>query len=337
MADLCMESYFITQIWWQPHAQGPLDIVGFSHNQEEQNEAFETLQELLGMEEEEREEEAMIIPGPKRIEVELKQKTGHTAVRHLVATSAIPPKGHFKDHSIGGRLYKNTTGELEKFKTSGMSSNIWKITCIKVFPGGISQPTTTHYQDFAIARQDAAWERVIDFLEGLQPSELKVIENWDHKASVGEIDDEDDMYGYGYGHQYRSGGMTGAGGRANSHWTNRTPSVYAPPPPPVAMLRLCGDEIGALLHRETAELDVSRPDREQKMEITALIEKKDEAEEEAEAETSAAEGNDNGGSSDDVSNGVNVYCDCSSPTCPKCQEEFETAAACLGGILPGVH
>jgi hypothetical protein len=236
-----METYYITNIWWRPNPQGPLDIVGFSHNQEEQNEAFETLQELLGMEEEEREEEPMTTPGPKRIEVELKQKQSPTVVRHLVVTKAIPPKNHFKDHSLSGRLYKDSTGELEKFITPGMSSNLWKITCIKEFPGGIGAPTTTHYQEFAIARQDAAWERIANYIALLKPAEVKVIENWDCEAVQSILDDEDDMYGYGYGYGVHMAS------KPNAHWTNRAPSHYTPPPPPVAMLRMCGDEIGALL------------------------------------------------------------------------------------------
>jgi hypothetical protein len=172
MADLNMENYFITAIKWQPHEGAPLDRVGFGHDQEEQNEAIETLIDLLGMEEraEDHEEEAMVtMSGPKRMEVELKQISTPTVVRKLVVTTILPPKEHFKNYSVGGRLYKDG-GSLEKFRTQSMSSDMWQIAEIREYPGGFSSPATTYYGTHSIERRDAAWEKIVTFLEGLKPA-----------------------------------------------------------------------------------------------------------------------------------------------------------------------
>ena len=315
MADLNMENYFITAIMWQPHEGAPLDRVGFGHDQEEQNEAYETLVGLLMMEErsEDHEEETMTTAGPKRMEVELKQICSPTVVRRVVVTTVMPPKEHFKNYMIGGRIYKSC-GTLEKFKSTGMSSDMWKITEIKQYPGGFSSPSTTYYGSHSIERMDAAWEKVVTFIEGLQPSEINVIQGWECKVNPLD-DDEDDLYGYGYG------------GMGGSHYTQRVPSAYQPPPPPVAMLRTAGDEVGELIHLETSEIEVARPDSERNMDILEYLEKKDEAEteENPEAEISATveagtKTSGDGGSSSNSDDGSIIFCDCGSPSCTTCQE-----------------
>ena len=326
MADLNMENYFITAIMWQPHEGAPLDRVGFGHDQEEQNEAYETLVGLLMMEErsEDREEESMTThSGPKRMEVELKQINTPTVVRNVVVTTIMPPKEHFKSYMLGGRIYKSC-GTLEKFKSTGMSSDMWKITQIKQYAGGFGNPSTTYYGTHSIERNEAAWEKVVTFIEGLQPAEINVIQGWECKVNP-LYDDEDDLYGYG-----------GLGG---SHYTQRVPSAYQPPPPPVAMLRTAGDEVGELIHLETSEVEVARPDSEREMDILEYLEKKDEAEteENPEAEISAtveagSTTSGDGGSSNDSDNGGIVFCDCGSPSCATCEEisEFEAMHAACG-------
>jgi hypothetical protein len=292
--------------------------VGFAHDQEEQNEAFETLEELLGMEErsENHEEEDMTTnAGPKRIEVELKQINSPQVIRNVVVTTILPPKEHFKNYTLGGRIYK-TCGTLENFKSTSMSSDMWKITQIKQYAGGFCSPATTYYGTHSIERVDAAWEKLVAFLEGLQPAELRVITKWECKVNPLD-DDEDDLYGYG-----------GIGG---SHYTQRVPNHYqnnyAPYKPPVAMLRTAGDEVGELLHHDTCELEVSRPDAEREMDILEYLEKKDEAEveEDPEAEISASikagnESSGNGGSSNNRDDSSIIFCDCGSPSCTTCQE-----------------
>lgn len=316
MADLNMENYFITAIMWQPHEGALLDRVGFGHDQEEQNEAYETLVDLLMMEErsEDREEEAMTIAGPKRMEVVLKQISSPTIVRRLIVTTILPPSGHFKNYMLGGRIYK-TCGTLEKFKSTGMSSDMWRISEIKQYPGGVSAPATTYYGSHSVERMDAAWKKIVTFIKSLHPSEINVIQGWECKSNPLDDDDEDDLYGFGYG------------GMGGSHYTQRIPSAYQPPPPPVAMLRTAGDEVGKLIHLGTSEIEVARPDSEREMDILEYLEKKDEAEteENPEAEISASieagsKTSGDGGSSNnsDVSN--IVFCDCGSPSCTTCQE-----------------
>lgn len=323
MADLNMENYFITAIMWQSHEGAPLDRVGFGREQEEQNEAYETLIGLLMMEErsEDREEETMTTAGPRRIEVELKQINTPAVIRNLVVTTILPPKEHFKNYSIGGRLYKSGGG-LEKFRTQAMSSDMWKIATIKVYGGGFSSPSTTYYGSHSIERVDAAWEKIVTFIRGLRPAELTVITDWE---CVSSEDDEDDLYGYGYG------------GMGGTHYTQRVPSAYQPTPPPVAMLRTAWDEVGEIIHLETSEVEVARPDSEREMDILEYLEKKDEAEteENPEAEISAkieagSTTSGDGGSSNDSSNSSIVFCDCASPSCKVCEEiaEFEALATC---------
>jgi len=323
MADLNMENYFITAIMWQSHEGAPLDRVGFGREQEEQNEAYETLIGLLMMEErsEDREEETMTTAGPRRIEVELKQINSPTVIRNMVVTTILPPKEHFKNYSIGGRQYKSGGG-LEKFLTQAMSSDMWKISQIRQYGGGFGSPSTTYYGTHSIERNDMAWEKIVTFIKGLKPVELNVITNWE---CVSSEDDEDDLYGYGYG------GMGGA------HYTQRVPSAYQPSPPAVAMLRTAWDEVGEQIHLETSEVEVARPDSEREMDILEYLEKKDEAEtkENPEAEISASveassTTSGDGGSSNDSSDSGIVFCDCNSPSCKICEEiaEFEALAAC---------
>lgn len=314
MADLNMDNYFITAIIWQPREGAPPDRVVFKHNQEEQNEAYETLEGLLEMEErtEDHEEETMtIMAGPKRMEVELKQINLPTMVRSLVVTTIMRPKEYFKSYMLGGRIYKKC-GTLDNFKSTAMSSDMWMITEIREYPGGFSSPSVSYYVDSNVETREFAWNKVANFLEDLKPVELGVINNWRCKGNL-VVDDELDMYGY-----------------ADSHYTQRVPYAYRDHTsykPPVALFRVAGDEIGELLHHDTSELEVARPDEEREMDILEYLEKKDEAEVdekpeaeisariEAGAKTSGSEGSSNGRNDSDA-----VFCDCNSHYCTVCQE-----------------
>lgn len=320
-----MENYFVLGIRWSPGPEQPLDDVGFAHDEEEQNEAFETLQQLLDMEErepEENEEDPMTsVAGPKRMELEMRQTHSPSVTRKMVVTSVVGPRGSFKSYISHGRLYKDN-GELDKFITTAMNSDLWRITAIKVYPGGISSPVTSHYGQYSLSAINDPWEKASTYLEGLQPSELAVIKNW-HPPLI--EDDEDDIYGYG------------------AHYTNRVPGHYQHQgayshithtyKPPVGMLRTSGDDIGALIHKETCELISELPDDDREMSILEYLEKKDEAgtEEipkvEISAKIDAATGG--GGSSDVKSDSAIVFCDCNSPSCNAC-EEISLAAQLAG-------
>lgn len=317
MADLNMDNYFINAIMWQPREDSPLDRVVFEHNQEDQNEAYETLTELLEMEEraDDHEEETMTTTaGPKRMEVDLKQINSPTVVRKVVVTTIMEPKEHFKSYMLGGRLYK-ACGTLEKFKSSAMGSDMWMISEIREYQGGFNNPSTTYYGNSGVESREYAWKKVANFLETLQPTELGVINNWHCKGNLVVEDDELDMYGYGA-----------------AHYTQRVPSAYRASSysaykPPVAMLRTSGDDIGELLHHDTCELEVSRPDVEREMDILEYLEKKDEAEtdDKPEAEISAsietgAKASGSEGSSDGSDDSSIVFCDCGSNYCTVCQE-----------------
>lgn len=314
MADLNMDNYFITAIIWQPCEGVPPDRVIFKHNQEEQNEAYETVEGLLEMEErtEDHEEKTMTtMAGPKRMEVDLKQINSPIIVRSVVVTTIMRPKEHFKSYMLGGRLYKEC-GTLENFKSTAMCSDMWMIAQIREYPGGFSSPSRSYYTNLNVEAREFTWNKVANFIEGLKPVELGVINNWHCKGNL-VVDDEEDMYGY-----------------AHAHYTQRVPYAYrnqAVYKPPVAMFRVAGDEIGELLHLDTSELEVARPDEEREMDILEYLEKKDEAEVdekpeaeisaqiEAGAKTSGGEGSSDGRNDRDI-----VYCDCNSPYCTVCKE-----------------
>lgn len=324
MADLCMDSYYVTEVRWKPPKERPLEIVGFGIVAEEQNEAYEAIQELLKIEDREEhdgtEEEEMTTAGPKRIEVELKQINSTSVIRNVVVTNAIGPQAYFKNYSLSGRIYKHC-GTLERFVSSGMNSDLWKITQIKEYAGGFSSPVTTHYEQFSMERMDVPWQKVANFMKEMKQAEITVIEKWECSADPFDLnDDESDMYGYG--------GMMGA------HYTQRVPyhyrehTSYVPPPPPVAMFRSAGDEIGTLLHQETCELEQSRPTEEREMDILDYLEKKVEAEveESSEAEISASieipttKPSEPRGTSHHSHGSTPSFCDCGSGSCPTCEE-----------------
>lgn len=257
------------------------------------------------------------------MELEMKQIHSPSVVRKLVVTYVMSPKGSFKNYVCHGRLYKEN-GQLDLFETKGMNSDLWKITFIKTYPGGISLPTTAYYGQYDLARANDPWEKVATFLEGLQPAVLKVIAGW-QPAWVDE--DEDDIYGWGaahcqgggYGHYPHSGGAY-----SNNY------------KPPVGLLRTSGDDTGALIHKETCELMLEQPVEDQEMDILEYLEKKDEAETEEipeveiSAKIDASKTTGDGGSSDVKSDSSIVFCDCNSPDCKVCEEiaEFNALATC---------
>ena len=245
------------------------------------------------------------------MELEMKQIKTPSISRTLVVTKIISPSGNFRTYVSHGRLYKDN-GELEKFTTQGMNSDLWRISAIKTYPGGHSSPVTAYQGQHVLIPSNSSWERAATFLEGLKPAELAVIERW--KPAIID-DDEDDIYGYGA-----------------AHYTNRVPNHYQHGgaysssshvyKPPVAMLRTSGDDIGALIHKETCELIQEEPVGD----ILEYLEKKDEAETEEipeveiSAKIDAASASGDGGSSDVKSDGSIVFCDCNSPDCNACEE-----------------
>lgn len=257
--------------------------MGFGTGDEEQNEAYETLEQLLGVPEEEPEEvgreEAMkaSIAGPKRIEVDVIQSHSPQIKRRIVVTDVMPPEGEFRHYSLSGRIKVCTTGKYETKISTGMSDQNWKITRVETYAGGYSHLSTVLYNEGT--RQEEAWKRVYDFYHKLQPAEKRVIENWDTGAASSVLDDdEDDLYagyaGYpGYGH-------------GGGHYYQRTPQAYKPI---VADVRVCGDEIGAKLYREQAEKEVQQPDEVQGIDIRAYLDAQDLREKKEEAGAEAEE------------------------------------------------
>lgn len=342
MVDLCLEHYYITSIFWRSQPGAPVDDVGFGTSDEEQNEAFETIQELLTYEEDQEETEdngseemRAKIPGPKRLEVELEQRASSTVKRHVLVTEIFPPTGEFKYWSMSGRIKVSTTGKFETFVTRGMNNNEWRIVKVDTFAGGYSHLKTVFYS--SDLRQDEGWREVEKFYKALQPSEKKVIENWSPPGVSALDDDEDEAYLYG--------GYGGGGYGGGSHYYNRTPSTYQPV---VGFARVAGDEIGAKIYLEQMESLVQNDEDtyhyegqtiQEYLEIMEASEKKDEAEEEAE-ESSATSTSTSEGSSGDSStrgNGTGSPCvDCGSPSCPGCIDPYDIAGEGVVVLGPGL-
>lgn len=330
MVDLCLEHYYITSIFWRSQPGAPVDDVGFGTSDEEQNEAFETIQELLTYEEDEEETEdngseemRAKVPGPKRMEVELEQKGSPTVKRHVVVTEIFPPTGQFKYWSMSGRLKVSTTGKFESFMTRGMNSHEWKIAKVDTYAGGYSHLKTVFYS--SDLRQDEAWRDIEKFYKPMHMAEKKVIENWTSTALNVLDDDEDEAYLYG---------GYGGGGYHGTHYYNRTPSAYQPV---VGFARVAGDEIGAKIYLEQMESLVQNDEDtyhydgqtlQEYLEIMEASEKKETAEEEAEqssaatGETSTGATSEGGGGTGSArGNGASASCsDCGSPVCEGCIE-----------------
>ncbi len=339
MVDLNLDHYYITGIWWRTSEDedSPIDAVGFSHGDEEQNEAFETIQELLKVEEGNdqvagRAEEMILLKGsPRRMEIELTMLKSPTVKRNIAVLKVDSPRGNFEHFSVKGRAWK-ATGELEKNTTNIMNSDIWFISKSMQYRGGNGQPTTTYYNDRNPIRQKVAWEKLVTFMEHMQPAELRVLEKWE--PAVPDEDDESYLYG-----------------GASSHYTARVPShyqqkPYVPPKPVVAMFRVSGDDLGKLIHLDTCEVEVARPLDERCLSLEEYVQKKGDAgteDEQGDTEVSAQVGsnstedqkssaNSEPDASDAASGTASAgnYCDCNSPVCCICNDETEQLAIMFG-------
>lgn len=326
MVGLRLENYYIKSIFWRSRADAPVEAVGFGISEEEQNEAFETIQELLTYEEDQeeaeedrREEMRTNVPGPKRMEVALEQRACRAVKRQVLVTEIFPPTQTFKYWSASGRIKVNNTGKFESFITRGMSSKEWKLVKVETFAGGGGPQKIVFYNN--TVRQDEGWRSVEKFYGALRTPEKKVIENW-FQSNASALDDEDEEYLYGsYG-----GGV---------HYPQRAPHTYQPP---VGFVRVSGDEIGAQIYLKQMEEIVQGGEGtylyegqtlQEYLEIAEASEKKGEAgEEEASSATTEETGafEENGEDSGVRRSGADPTCvNCGSPSCPGCLNPYGVA------------
>ena len=244
--------------------------------------------------------------GPKRLEITLRT-TGMTGDTKLVVTDVMPPSGHYSSYSVAGRLWRNKI--LERVISTKWSSSCW-LARIDAFLGGMGGSATDH---FTPQNQEQAWATLEKMFYKFKPAELTVVKNW----TPADQDDDDD-WGYGgewYGPAHRS-----------QHWTNRTPSTYAPKE---AHFRVAGDEVGAVIHKEQLKTweEEGSPNPEQS--LKEMLEAK--AEKKAEAGSTSDGGASGGGTTTPASD--DGCADCGSTSCPPhmCEQDFGIGT---GGGIP---
>lgn len=327
MAILSLDSYYIHTVKWKERGKSYTyrQSATFARTEEEQNEAFETIQEMLGDMNEEPEGDGstgkMKIPsaGPRRIEAELVMKLSPLVKKYIVVLGVTPSHGASQGRTLMGRV-RLSSGEIEKHKSYGIPGSCWAITKISVYPGGFTTPAIVHYSMSDEEKQHNAWHKLENFLETTRPVEMKVVEEW-----VPDLEDDDDFSPYGGRHFTQ---------RSPQHYLNHStsPSTYKPP---VASVRLCGDDVGKGIHLSTCERDVARTAEERALSLEEHLQKKDEAETTAEDEkvgTEISAAVDASDISTDRDNGNHsghsgTHCSCDSPACGICNGELDSLDA----------
>ncbi|MBD3260770.1 MAG: hypothetical protein GF334_03700 [Candidatus Altiarchaeales archaeon] len=263
-ALLALENYYILSISMSLEGAVQPDYADYSPEEEEQNEAFQTLREILydltDEQDSEVGEEKMSAStvGPKRIEVDLERACEPFTRKSFVVANAFPPSAAFPEYQLLGR-YRDGFGYLDKHCTGGVSNQVWNIVKIQEISAGTRASRITYYA-VNKHRQDSAWKKVADFYNGLSKTQKKLIENWQ---------EEDEEY-YGYGPY--SGG-------AYDHW-NRSPSYYKSM---VGEVRVAGDEIGAKIHLQQSEAFVKLSDALKGRSIQEYLEEVDASQKKSEA------------------------------------------------------
>lgn len=352
MCDLNLENYWVVEVLMTP-CDGWGDISEtYQQNQEDLNEAFETIMACLFGDDEvgfrvmesddgEGEEEDAVLVGPKRIELLLRGIKNETKEKRVVVTSLLPPSGRFSSTTVVGRVWKTYAHDLPKSMIHLRSDDYW-ISQIILHAGGEGGAVAT-YKFGKEAGKESAWHQLEGHYYKFKQPELTVVRAWDvggksedkSPAHAGYWDDDDDVYGVGQGH---------------SHYYQRVPSTYQPP---TGYFRVRGDEVGAELFRTQVKggmLEKSAPTLEELIDREkALKEPKPEAgDEKPEGEKKATGAGSSGtkggsttstrvgspagdtrtailsgdGTTRQVSSGATIvdaqYCDCGSPLCENC-------------------
>lgn len=312
LVDICLESYYILEIRWRTIPKAAQDVVRFGTTREQQNEAFETLEEIVQHEasrspaprRQEPEKMSSKVKGPKRIEIELTNKVRPHEKKRVVVTHCMAPGKNFSYYTACGRPrgYQDTVcAHIEK----GYNSEDWDITKIQNYK---TNGKTYHLRMFGGANQKEAWEKVYEFYKGLSYEEKKAIRDWENS----EEDDYDNWYDYAWG-----------GGAAGGYPPYSTPYYYQPAR---AVVRVAGDEVGAQIYLKQQEKEVQRPEDERNRDIREFLDaggdsqKKEEAVEPSRPE---ARGHREGppAVTSRASDGRAPICGlCRSPRCPGCSQ-----------------
>lgn len=306
LCDLLMKNYYILEISWEPgDGVGKVEEL-YKIEEEDQNDAFETIDQILSDEAElseaAKEEEKATVVGPKRIEVTLRRIGEPLDEKDVVITSLTPASGTFTYISVGGRNWKK---EALSRSIQFYNSTCYWLVKIACYSGGLGGSLTETFIATP-ADQKRAWETLEKNYSHFKQPELNVVREWTPKGSAvaaNPLDDNNNLYG-------------------EVHYYNRVPAAYQPKPKPVATLRISRDEIGVTLYREQTE--------RQKVEPRTLAELVALEKQLASKKPEEDEKKTMGTPSPDVNPDA---CDCGSPQRPSCWGEYYAGhVRPLGGV-----
>jgi N-acetylglutamate synthase-like GNAT family acetyltransferase len=235
--ELAADRYFILTIRFSHEELDGVPVQEeYRESPEEQNDAIETLDELLTnadtSEDEEDEEECNMVIGPRRIEIEILPKTAtggiFTKVKGVII-NVFGPEGNFTDRGIAVREWQAQGPRLATI-SKYVSQEKYDIDRITVYgAGGRGGASTAVF--YLKGNQEKAWDTLYTEFQKFTDSEITVIRNW--APSSPQTAPE------------------GAGQNQGDYFT-RTPYRYQPPVKTTAF-RKAGDDIGATLFREQSE------------------------------------------------------------------------------------
>ncbi|MCI0528015.1 MAG: hypothetical protein L0Y56_11320 [Nitrospira sp.] len=257
LADLNIEQYYIRTLLY-PRKPGDSpgttpDVEDYGLNDEDQNEAFENIQQYLlkSSEEEtgadEDEEDSMVTDGPRRVEATFIRDISPFEEYKAVIVDVIEPSKHVGRESMKGRIWE--AGRLlSQVSYKFFYEEYFWISSVTFY----ERPHLSEISTFTRDQKAAAWRRVRELWGKMAETEKRVVQHWAPSAlpvkSALAGDDEDDDYGnYAY-----SGLYPGYRGPSYSYVK------------PVAVYRVSGDTAGQelLKKREPAPPKTPRNLRE---------------------------------------------------------------------------
>lgn len=302
LVSLNLNEYFVLAIK-VADGEDPGIEEAYSNAQEDQNDAFETIQKFLADEEgfQAAESQASAVArgglnlvGPKRVEI-IVHSTSFPQGREerMVVTSVTPPAARFSTLSVMGRSWFGET-PTRPASLQNVSSLIQTysnlLVQIREFAGGPYGAASIHNIGPSKEQQEQGWALLEKAQSRLTQAEVNVVRRWTPTESSA-LDLDDTEYG--------------------EHWTRYVPTAYQPSK---AYFRVSGDEIGATLYRKQQEKMQDEADQPEVTETAKATE----------AAPSAPEG---------AATPVDApFCDCQSPMCDRCL--WNSALRMVGSHYP---
>lgn len=240
MQDLNLEDFYVTKLSWSLGTPTQvLDVTSFDKSLESQNDAFQTIKEMMACEStnlKDMEKDKGMIIDPKRIEVGLRRI--ETTPISVYGKSAIADAknvvvvGYFistkdKKPVIECRTLFNISKIISK-NSQIFESKDWWICKIETH----FSSNTSCIRHFNKCTQSEAWRKVEKFIKDMTKEEIEALHSWAPFSK--DYYDKDWDTGY-----------------ENSTYYQNLPSTYNPP---VAEYRVWGDDVGVKIHLEQIEL-----------------------------------------------------------------------------------